>query len=366
MDATTDEIIFNFQNKFQIYKSGRIERFTDEDIVPSSPDSDSGVRSKDVVISPQTGLSGRLFLPKITDSTAGKLSLLLYIHGGAFCIESPFSPTYHNYVAALTAKANIVVLSVHYRRATEHLLPIAYEDAWEALQWVIAHSKGDGPEEWLNYGPNDPMLNPGKDPKLGRLGCGKMLIFVAEKDSLRDRGWNYYKAVKESGWGSGSVEIVETEGEGHVFHLLDPDSDKALALMEKTVSFFKQIPQFIYVWVEIGNAPMYTCVNQNSELWLNHHVDFRRVYLAGDSSGTNIAHNVVARAGIAGISGLRIMGMVLFHPFFNNDGERHSGWGGSVEIVETEGEGHVFHLFDPDSYRTMALMEQTVSFLKQG
>ncbi|KAF3435375.1 hypothetical protein FNV43_RR22464 [Rhamnella rubrinervis] len=305
MDATTDEIIFNFQNKFQIYKSGRIERFTGEDIVPSSPDSNTDVRSKDVVISPQTGLSGRLFLPKITDSTAGKLSFLLYIHGGAFCIESPFSPTYHNYVAALTAKASIVVLSVHYRRATEHLLPIAYEDAWEALQWVLAHSKGDGPEELLNYhadfqrvfaagdsagatlthtvvlragiegvsglriigmilfhpfftnddepdrlmeiispsssGPNDPMLNPGKDSKLGRLGCGKVLIFVAEKDLFRDRGWNYHKAVKESGWGGGSLEIVETEGEGHVFYLSDPDSDKALALMEKTVSFFKQV-----------------------------------------------------------------------------------------------------------------------------
>lgn len=103
----------------------------------------------------------------------------------------------------------------------------------------------DKPDELIEIifpsksGLNDPRLNPGADPKLRRLGCGKVLIFVAEKDSLNDRGWNYYKALKESGWGA-SVEIVETEGEGHVFHLLDPDSGKALALMEKTVSFFKQ------------------------------------------------------------------------------------------------------------------------------
>lgn len=79
-------------------------------------------------------------------------------------------------------------------------------------------------------------MSPEKDPDLGRLGCGKVPIFVAEKDFLRERGWGYHKALKESEC-DGDVEIVETEGEGHCFHLIDPTSPKALALMKKLVSF---------------------------------------------------------------------------------------------------------------------------------
>ncbi|KAF3435377.1 hypothetical protein FNV43_RR22466 [Rhamnella rubrinervis] len=270
MDATTDEIIFNFENKFQIYKSGRIERFKGEDIVPSSPDSDSGVRSKDVVISPQTGLSGRLFIPQITDSTTGKLSFLLYIHGGAFCIDSPSVPptTTISPVGSCSPKGDGPEEWLNYHADFQRVF-VAGDSAGATLTHTVVLRAGiegvsglriigmilfhpfftndDEPDRLVEIifpsssGPNDPMLNPGKDPKLGRLGCGKMLIFVAEKDSLRDRGWNYFMAVKESGWGGGSVEIVETEGEGHVFHLFDPDSDKAMALMEKTVSFFKKI-----------------------------------------------------------------------------------------------------------------------------
>lgn len=32
-------------------------------------------------------------------------------------------------------------------------------------------------------------FNPGTNPKLGKLGCGKMLVSVDEKDSLKDKGW---------------------------------------------------------------------------------------------------------------------------------------------------------------------------------
>lgn len=302
MDTTataTDEVAVDFHTLFRIFKDGRIERFAGTEILPPSPDPQDGVvRSKDVVISPETGLSARLFLPK----SAGKLPFLLYIHGGAFCIETPFSPNYHNHVAALAAQANVVALSLHYRRPPEHPLPAAYDDAWEALNWAVAHSGGDGPEEWLNHhadfqrvfvagdsagsniastvvvrvgsegvssgarvigmvlfhpyfhsgepnklldiifptssGAADPRLNPaGADPKeLAKLGCGNVLIFVAAKDWLKDRGWTYYEAVKKSGW-IGKVEIVESEDEDHVFHLINPACGKAVELINKTVSF---------------------------------------------------------------------------------------------------------------------------------
>ncbi|BFG42511.1 hypothetical protein CerSpe_287850 [Prunus speciosa] len=193
-----------------------------------------------------------------------KLPVLVFIHGGAFVIESPYSPLYHNHAALLTSEANVVVLSVHYRRAPEHPLPVAYEDSWEALQWAAAHSNRNGPETWRNdyvdfdrvfvggdsagatltnhvvhragvhrlsgakivgmillhpyfgnekpnkllevifpacSGLHDSRVNPGKDPKLGEIGCGRVLVFVAEKDFFRDRAWAYYEALKKSGWG---------------------------------------------------------------------------------------------------------------------------------------------------------------------
>lgn len=301
MDPASDQIDIEIPPFFRIYKSGHIERLIGTEIVPPSTDQKTGVQSKDVLISPQTGLSARMFLPQIPDPTR-KLPLLIFIHGGAFCVETPFSPQYHNHVTALAAEANVVALSIDYRRAPEHPLPIAYDDAWEAAQWAAAHFSGDGPEAWLNDhadlgrvfvagdsaganlahyvvrkagvdglgrvrivglvafhpffgsdGPNkllelifptnggsgDPRLNPDSDPKLGSLGCEKVLVLVAEKDFFRERGWAYHEAVKKSGW-SGKLEIVETEGEVHVFHLLNPTCDKAVALMSTVVSFLKE------------------------------------------------------------------------------------------------------------------------------
>jgi acetyl esterase/lipase len=53
------------------------------------------------------------------------------------------------------------------------------------------------------------------------------------------------------------------------------------------------------------------------EPWLAEHGDAARIFVAGDSAGANIAHNVTMRAGKDGLpGGARIEGMVLLHPFF--------------------------------------------------
>ncbi|KAL4561912.1 hypothetical protein LXL04_034095 [Taraxacum kok-saghyz] len=61
----------------------------------------------------------------------------------------------------------------------------------EKLWWVMNPSLS---------GLDDPLVNPGTYPNLSKLGCGRVLVFVAEKDLLRDRGWYYYEAVGKSGW----------------------------------------------------------------------------------------------------------------------------------------------------------------------
>ncbi|KAF5759232.1 putative carboxylesterase [Helianthus annuus] len=44
-------------------------------------------------------------------------------------------------------------------------------------------------------GLDDPLINPDKDPKVSDIGCSRVLVCVAEKDILRDRGL-YYKDTR--------------------------------------------------------------------------------------------------------------------------------------------------------------------------
>jgi acetyl esterase/lipase len=202
MDSSnSNEIVHEFSPFFRIYRNGKVERITaDTETVPPSDDPLTGVQTKDTVVSQENSLSVRLFIPKITDPTQ-KLPLLIYIHGGAFCIESPFSSLYHNYLTDLVHNANVIAVSVQYRRAPEHPLPAAYDDSWAAIQWVASHVNGEG-----------------------------------------------------------------------------------------------------------------------SESWLNGHADFDRTFLAGDSAGANIAHNMAVRAGTTnGLNGVKIVGVILAHPFFGNN-----------------------------------------------
>nr|XP_051204292.1 tuliposide A-converting enzyme b2, amyloplastic-like isoform X3 [Lolium perenne] len=55
------------------------------------------------------------------------------------------------------------------------------------------------------------------------------------------------------------------------------------------------------------------CVPEGPEPWLAAHGDASRVFLAGDSAGGNIAHNVALRAAAEGAV---IAGVMLLHPFF--------------------------------------------------
>ncbi|KAI3844367.1 hypothetical protein MKX03_008701 [Papaver bracteatum] len=315
MEAINSGLAYELLPYLKVYKNGRVERLSHyrDEFVPQSifRDLKMSVSSKDVVIVPQTGLSARL------SSQKKKLPLLVYFHSGAFCTYSAFNPRYHDYLNSLVAEANVVAVSVEYRRAPENPLPVAYEDSWAALKWVLSHSLSDqqGHEIWLSdhvdfnriilggdssganiahnmairaritpeqifdlklwgvvlvhphfwgtepigvekldmdlkqrvdklwltvcptttTGNDDPLINPATDPNLSRLGCNKVLVCVAEKDLLRDRGWFYYETLKKSGW-EGVVEIMESKGEGHVFHLHNPSSENTLNMMKFLVS----------------------------------------------------------------------------------------------------------------------------------
>uniref|UniRef100_A0A7N0TPQ7 Alpha/beta hydrolase fold-3 domain-containing protein n=1 Tax=Kalanchoe fedtschenkoi TaxID=63787 RepID=A0A7N0TPQ7_KALFE len=316
-DDEGEDIVFTAPSYFQIRKDGRVERFRGNETIPPGTDDRTGVRSKDVVISPDNKVGARLYIPKEADF-GEKLPLLVHFHGGGFCLFSAWHPWYYLYLSRLASQAKVVIVSVDYRLVPEHPLPAAYDDCWAAIKWAAAHSTGDGPEPWLNefadYGNvffagesaggniahqmalragtnplpgiklkgviidvpfffgaesigkesglpeterekgekiwlkaipdlktlDHPWINPLADlEKMSKMGCKRVLVHVAEVDSLRDRGVAYYEALRGCGW-SGRAELFESRGVGHAFQLFNPKCQQVEELLKKYVEFINE------------------------------------------------------------------------------------------------------------------------------
>ncbi|PKU69119.1 probable carboxylesterase 2 [Dendrobium catenatum] len=90
-------------------------------------------------------------------------------------------------------------------------------------------------------GLDDPRVNPTADGgrSLAALGCRRVMVSVAGRDLLRERGRLYFEKLKKSGW-EGEAEFLEAEGEDHVFFLLNPGGEKAVEFMERLVTFLNK------------------------------------------------------------------------------------------------------------------------------
>lgn len=127
-------LIAEAPNFLKLYSDGSVKRF-DPEIVPASLESTKGYKSKDVIIDSSKPITGRIFLPDYPTSSK-KLPLLVYFHGGGFCIGSTTWLGYHNFLGDFSVTSQSIILSVDYRLAPEHRLPIAYEDCYTSLEWL--------------------------------------------------------------------------------------------------------------------------------------------------------------------------------------------------------------------------------------
>ncbi|KAI6688138.1 hypothetical protein NL676_024966 [Syzygium grande] len=310
MDSSK-EVLLDIFPYIRVYNDGTFDRLAGFEIAPPGLDPETRVESKDVLILPDTGISARIYRPS-SASAATKLPLVVYFHGGAFIIASIADPKYHASLNALVAESNVIVVSVDYRRVPEHPLPTAYDDSYAALQWIASEEARSEPwlrdhadfdrlflvgdsgganmshhlamrlrddvlgkrvkisgigmiqpyfwgkkpigaevadpgrkasvDSWWRFvcvsdkGCDDPLINPFADgaPGVDGLACKKVLVIVSEKDILRDRGRLYYEKLAESG---GAAEIMEIDGEDHVFHIFDPSCEKAKRLFERVAAF---------------------------------------------------------------------------------------------------------------------------------
>lgn len=72
------------------------------------------------------------------DAAAAPLPLVVYLHGGGFCIGS--IGTHDPLCQQIASRMPAVVVSVDYRLAPEHRFPAAVDDSMAALSWCSEHA----------------------------------------------------------------------------------------------------------------------------------------------------------------------------------------------------------------------------------
>ncbi|KAJ3676983.1 hypothetical protein LUZ60_002707 [Juncus effusus] len=301
-----DEIIYDAPNFIRIYKSGRVERFLGTEFIPPSTDPITGVSSKDTLISPS--IPARLYIPKVDSSK--KLPILIHYHGGAFCLGSAFEPPLHNYLNSLVSKVNVIVVSVQYRLAPEYPIPVAYEDSYAALDWVISHRNEGDHDPWIiNHGDFDRVFVSGES------AGANIAHHVAMYGGAKIRGAILIHPF--------FLSPDKVESEEH-----DP------VITEKLESIWKLFcPTKLHL-----NDP-----------WINP-------LASGSLPLINLGCEGVLVL-VGGVDTLRDRGRIYYEKL------KESGWKGDANIWEAAGEGHCFHLWKPGTKIAKAQDKMICEFL---
>ncbi|KAG9454826.1 hypothetical protein H6P81_007730 [Aristolochia fimbriata] len=160
---TKKKVVEEVSGWLRVYDDGSVDRtwtgppkvkFLSEPVPPSEEFVD-GVATRHVVVDADSGLSVRIYIPEEAEEAEGagtepgRLPVLLHFHGGGFCISRADWHMYHAFYSRLVRSARAACVSVFLRRAPEHPLPAACDDAHAALLWLRAVAAGEAVEPWL-------------------------------------------------------------------------------------------------------------------------------------------------------------------------------------------------------------------------
>ncbi|CAO2180962.1 unnamed protein product [Urochloa humidicola] len=151
-DTAPPHVVEDLLGVVQLWSDGSVVRGDESAITPPGPFPDvPGVQWKDVVYDATRGLRARVYRPPaVTGGGRNKLPVLVYFHGGGYCLREYDQPPFHSCCQRFAAALPAVVLSVQYRRAPEHRLPAAVDDGATFLSWLRAQATpGGGAEPWL-------------------------------------------------------------------------------------------------------------------------------------------------------------------------------------------------------------------------
>ncbi|XP_010068478.3 probable carboxylesterase 12 [Eucalyptus grandis] len=245
-----------------------------------------------------------------------RLPVLVYFHRGRFIDHSASSPTYHSHLNTLVAEANVIAISVNYRRAPEHPLPVAYDDSWTALKWVASHSARNGLEEWLTSNANLKKVFLAGDSAGANIVHNMSIRLGEEKpEGIEVSG---VIMVHPFFWGNEPLPLETTEPEKR-------------SLVKRSWNIVKP-----------------TNVGCDDPL-INPTMDPRL-----SSLGCNRVLICVAEKDI-----------FLHKGWYYKEVLSKSGWKGVVEVMDAPGEDHVFHLFNPTCDNAVNLMKKMVFFIKE-
>uniref|UniRef100_A0A803LKM9 Alpha/beta hydrolase fold-3 domain-containing protein n=2 Tax=Chenopodium quinoa TaxID=63459 RepID=A0A803LKM9_CHEQI len=141
-------LVEEIEGLIRVCKDGHVERPPIIPNVPCNIPSELRVTSRDIVMDRSTNLWARVYVPQ----GQRNLPLLVYFHGGGFCVGSAAWMCYHDFISNLASKAGCVVMSVNYRLAPENRLPAAYEDGYNTVMWVKEQATNGSREHswWLS------------------------------------------------------------------------------------------------------------------------------------------------------------------------------------------------------------------------
>lgn len=328
MASSTKEISRELPPLLRVYKDGTVERFLGSPIIPPIPlDPQTGVSSKDITISQNPQILARIHLPKLTNPTQ-KLPILVYYHGGAFCLESAFSFLHQRYLNIIASQSNVLVISVEYRLAPEHPLPAAYDDGWFSLKWVTSHNIIDNSiataEPWLIKHGDFDRFYIGGDTSGANIAHNLLL-----------RVGNSITTGVESLPGD-----VKIKGAILAFPLFW--SSKPV-LSENIEGHEESSP------MKVWNFVYPDAVNGIDNPLINP--------LASEALGLDTIGCPKMLVFVAGNDDLRDRGIWYY------DAVKESGWKGDVELVHVEGEEHCFQIYHPETKNSVDMVKRIASFL---
>ncbi|XVE53625.1 hypothetical protein DITRI_Ditri03aG0017700 [Diplodiscus trichospermus] len=309
-------IIAEVPGFIQVFSDGFVKRFAPE-IASASQESAGGYKSKDVVIDPSKPVTGRIFLPDIPGScSCTLLPVLVYFHGGSFCIGSTTWLGYHHFLGDLCVVSKSIVLSIDYRLAPEHRLPTAYDDCYSSLEWLCTQVTS---EPWF------------KDADLSHVflsgdSAGGNIVHQVAVKAMRNNALQVnIKGLLLIHPYFGSDERTDRER-----------ADGAAGYVAMNDMFWKlSIPDW-------SNSDYFGCNFEKQEVSEAEWKEFPAVVVY-----------------VAGLDFLKERG-TMYAEFLQRKEVK------KVKLVETEGESHVFHVFYPKSEATSLLQQQMSEFMKDN